>query len=76
MLWLTRLVGSCRETVVSFVENVPSELSNTDLDMALVRFVPWYKEQCPKYRGVLDKYELLLDREHVKRAFDARQITR
>ena len=64
-LWLLS-IASCRETILSFVENDPTELSDADLAIARMRLLPLYQRRCPSF--LLDRFDERLERESQARA--------
>lgn len=58
---------SCRETILSFIENDFSELNETDLTIARLKLIPFYEEKCPKFKDLLSSYGEQLDKQYYKK---------
>ena len=58
---------SCRETILSFIENDPFELNEADLTIARLKLIPYYEEKCPKFKDLLASYDEQLLKQYYKK---------
>jgi hypothetical protein len=65
LLLLSRVGGTldCESAVPSFVDNLPTDLSDVDLAIARLRLLPLYQRKCQRFATELDAYEARLERE-------------
>ena len=61
------LTKDCFDSVESFVLNDPSDLSDTDLDIARLKLLPYYVRECPDFADALGDYEGMLETEKKER---------
>ena len=58
---------SCRETILLFLENDPSEMNEEDLAIARRKLIPYYEEKCPNFKDLLVYYDEQFLKQYYKK---------